>query len=156
MEIQSIKQAECLPLYYSYYDPNRDYETYRFKLDDGWHLVIDGVDVLDGCDAIECHYHRDGGDYSYQDINGFWHLIRNWVDVLAGLNATRFERFEYRDYYWTTRKFCEVDYKYYTTEHGWQEHKTINYFVLFPPFAVIVLFVLYPLLMIYLFTDIFK
>ena len=68
--------------------------------DEYFHLVIDGVDVLEGLEAFELDYYGNK-IYSYENCkNGYRHLIINGVDILKDKEAKWCNYFEDGTYYY--------------------------------------------------------
>ena len=60
--------------------------NYKCKDKTGWHLIRNGIDLLEGKNATWCHLYSNGG-YEFEDEAGL-HLIRDGLDLLEGKNAT--------------------------------------------------------------------
>jgi len=114
-KILTLEEAREKAIDFYSYD-NGDY-WYKLKGDRFYHLIRNGVDLLEGKDAIDCHlltleearekaiycYSYDNGDYWYK-LKGdrFWHLIRNGVDVLEGKDAINCYSYTNGDYEYET------------------------------------------------------
>lgn len=52
-------------------------DTYKYQTDDGfYHLIIKGVDVLQGLSAVACHYYSKQNVVEYQTADGSQHKLK--------------------------------------------------------------------------------
>jgi hypothetical protein len=75
-------------------------EVWEWKDEDGYlHLIRDGMDLLEGKNAIAC-WSYENGDWDWQDEDCYLHLIRDGVDLLEGKNAIACHSYDNGDWEW--------------------------------------------------------
>ena len=68
-----------------------------------YHLIRDGIDLLEGKHAIACRSYPNG-DYGWEEEKKYCHLVRDGIDLLEGKKAIWCHSYPNGDYGWTDEK----------------------------------------------------